>query len=104
MTVYSGVVIAVKPVHKLALKFFEKSKDNLPRRWVVWSTVDSESRFENPVWLRNVEDDSNVLPLRQRSLLVKTFFEMCIGQTIEFSLKSGQWYQACYSVGEKALP
>lgn len=105
MTVYSGTVIAVRPVHKLALKFFKKSKENLPRRWVVWSsTVDSESLFENPVWLRNVEDDSDALPLRQRSLLVKTFFEMYIGQTIKYSLKSGEWYKDCYSVGDKTLP
>lgn len=105
MTNYQGKIKQIRPVHKLALKFFEKGKENLPKRWVVWSTVpDSGSCFEYSVWLRTIEDDSDVFPLRQRSLLVKTFFEMCMDQEVEFSLKSGEWYQACYSVMDEALP
>ena len=104
---YSDKVRSIQPVHKLPLNFDETGKEDLPERWVVWATMERKDYpgFEGErVWLRTVEDDGDRLPLRQRSLLVKAFFETIVGQEIAFNLKSGEWYQACYSVEDGTLP
>lgn len=98
---FDGKVVAIKPIHKLAARSLWEVEKTLPKRWVIWSVVDSEYRL---VWLRIVEDDSDALPLRQRSLLVKTFFEQLVDQKIQFSEKRGDWYKECYSVEGGALP
>ena len=96
-----GKIIEVQPIHKVPQAFPVK----LPERWVVWATIkDDKYGFEERVWLRTVADDSDALPLRQRSLLVRNFFETLIGQEIEYSLKYDVGYEPCYSAHESSVP
>lgn len=91
-------VVRVEPTHKVPSTNYEGKK--YPRRWVIWVIINEDER----VWVRTVEDNSDHLPLRLRSLLVKTFFEQLIGQEIEFDEYHGESYQECYSVNEDKLP
>ncbi len=99
-------IIELQIIHKVAIEAL-----NLPKRWVIWATTQKykKSKYFNPenrVWLCIIADDSDNLPLRQRSLLVKNFFEPIIGSKIEFSLGSSCVYshESHYSVHEHTLP
>lgn len=92
-------VIRVERVHRLASINPDGIK-TYPRRWVVWAITDKNER----VWVRTVEDDSEHLPLRSRSLIVKAYFEQLVGQEIEFEVYSGESYQECYSCSKDKLP
>lgn len=94
----TGLVVRVEPTHKVPSANYEGKK--YPKRWVVWVVVNVCDR----VWVRTVEDDSDRLPLRLRSLLVKTFFEQLVGQKIEFGRYYAEAFQGCYSVSEDKLP
>lgn len=96
----SGVVYKVQPVHKTFLVFPKE----LPERWVVWAGVKKDDLYPERVWIRTVVDDSDVLPLRLRSLLVKTFFEAMIGRQIEFSKKYDDVFEPCNSANEETIP
>lgn len=91
-------VVRVEPTHKVPSSNYEGKK--YPRRWVVWVVTNEDER----VWVRTVKDDSDRLPLRLRSLLVKAFFEQLVGQEIKFDKYQDESYQECYSVNEDKLP
>lgn len=93
-------IIQIQPVHKLPLKDYDRKVEKLPRRWVVWAITNEDER----VWVHTVEDDSEKLPLRLRSLLIKAFFEQLVGQEIEFDKYHDECYQECYSAVEAKLP
>lgn len=99
---YRETVVSIQSTHKLPLEFHSSDEVDLPRRWVVWATTNEDER----VWIRTVNDDSDCLPLRLRSLLVKTFFEGLIGQEVEFDKYYGAGFESCYSVDghEAVLP
>lgn len=92
-------VVRVEPVHKLPSTNPYDGRKKYPRRWVVWAITDEDER----VWVRTVKDDTDHLPLRLRSLLIKAFFERLVGQEIEFDKYRDESYQECYSVNEAKL-
>ena len=102
---YRERVVQIQPVHKQPLKLDDRKKEELPKRWIVWAiTNDSKYLGDERVWIRTVEDNSDKLLLRLRSLLVKAFFEQLVGQEIEFDKYRDECYQECYSATEAKLP
>jgi len=102
---YRERVVQIQPVHKQPLKLDDRKKEELPKRWIVWAiTNDGKYLGDERVWIRTVEDNSDKLLLRLRSLLVKAFFEQLVGQEIEFDKYRDECYQECYSATEAKLP
>ncbi|MFA6397838.1 MAG: hypothetical protein WDK96_03290 [Candidatus Paceibacterota bacterium] len=102
-----GNINDLKRTHKTPISFtdLDGKKVNLPARWII--RVDVKKYIYENIWIQTIVDDgSEEIPLKIRSLIVKEFLSELMGKAIIYSNKPdtrGSDFSH-YSIEENVLP